>query len=100
MDGRERESTLIKIGEIYNDLGNPSRAIEQLDRTIAEYPNSLKAYIKIINILLDIESGKAEGERNYSAAVSRYHSATNISGSSEDLEFSKIKRRLSNLGLI
>ena len=100
MDGRERESTLIKIGEIYNDLGNPTRAIEQLDRTIAEYPNSLKAYIKIINILLDIESGKAEGERNYSASVSRYNSATNISGSSEDLEFSKIKRRLSNLGLI
>ena len=100
MDGRERESTLIKIGEIYNDLGNPTRAIEQLDRTIVEYPNSLKAYIKIINILLDIEAGKSEGERNYSAAVSRYNSATNISGSSEDLEFSKIRRRLSNLGLI
>lgn len=100
MDVVERESTLIKIGEIYNDLGNPTRAIEQLNRTIAEYPNSLKAYIKIINILLDIESGKAEGERNYSAAVLKYNSATNISGSSEDLEFSKIKRRLSNLGLI
>lgn len=100
MDGRERESTLITIGEIYNDLGNPTRAIEQLDRTIAEYPNSLKSYIKMINILLDIESGKAEGERNYSTAVSKYNSATSISGSNDDLEFNKIKRRLSNLGLI
>ena len=99
MNAKNREDTLIKIAEIYNDLGNSNRAIEQLDRTIAEYPNSLKAYIKTINILLDIESLKPESERNYSQAIAKYNSAANIQGSSEDLEFKKIIRRLSNLGL-
>ena len=99
-DGASREDTLIKIGEIYNDAGNPARAIEQLNTAIKNYPESKKAYIKLINILLDVEQYKGESARNYALCIDNYNTACGIEGIDNEQEFIKLKRRMGNLGLI
>lgn len=99
-DGASREDTLIKIGEIYNDAGNPARAIEQLNTAIKNYPESKKAYIKLINILLDVEQYKGESARNYALCIDTYNTACGIEGIDNEQEFIKLKRRMGNLGLI
>ena len=99
-DGASREDTLIKIGEIYNDAGNPARAIEQLNTAIKNYPESKKAYIKLINILLDVEQYKGESARNYALCIDTYNTACGIEGIDNEQEFIKLKRRMANLGLI
>lgn len=99
-DGASREDTLIKIGEIYNDAGNPARAIEQLNTAIKNYPESKKAYIKLINILLDVEQYKGESARNYALCIDTYNTACGIEGIDNEQEFIKLKRRMGNLGII
>ena len=99
-DGASREDTLIKIGEIYNDAGNPARAIEQLNTAIKNYPESKKAYIKLINILLDVEQYKGESARDYALCIDTYNTACGIEGIDNEQEFIKLKRRMANLGLI
>lgn len=99
-DGASREDTLIKIGEIYNDAGNPARAIEQLNTAIKNYPESKKAYIKLINILLDVEQYKGESARDYALCIDTYNTACGIEGIDNEQEFIKLKRRMGNLGLI
>ena len=99
-DGASREDTLIKIGEIYNDACNPARAIEQLNTAIKNYPESKKAYIKLINILLDVEQYKGESARNYALCIDTYNTACGIEGIDNEQEFIKLKRRMGNLGLI
>ena len=99
-DGASREYTLIKIGEIYNDAGNPARAIEQLNTAIKNYPESKKAYIKLINILLDVEQYKGESARDYALCIDTYNTACGIEGIDNEQEFIKLKRRMANLGLI
>ena len=99
-DGASREDTLIKIAEIYNDAGNTARAIEQLNTAIKNYPESKKAYIKLVNVLLDVEQFKSQDGRNYSEAMKAYNTAATIKGIEEENEFIKLKRRMGNLGLI
>lgn len=99
-DGASREDTLIKIGEIYNDAGNSARAIEQLNTAIKNYPESKKAYIKLINILLDVEQFKGESGRDYAVCINTYNTACEIEGIDNEQEFIKLKRRMVNLGLI
>lgn len=99
-DGASREDMLIKIGEIYNDAGNPARAIEQLNTAIKNYPESKKAYIKLINILLDVEQYKGESARDYALCIDTYNTACGIEGIDNEQEFIKLKRRMGNLGLI
>lgn len=100
IDGAQKESTLIKIGEIYTDMGNYNKAIEQFNSVLKDYPSSNKAHIKLINLLLDIEQGKSEDVRNFTAAREAYVKATNVEGILQDDEFKKLQRRMSNLSIL
>lgn len=100
MDGAEREDMLIKIGEVYSDLEDYPKAVEQLRLTIDKYPESIKAYVKLVNLLLDVEQGKSEELRNYTEAKKVYEKAKDINEISEDEEFKKLERRMSNLEIM
>ena len=100
IDGYEREEILLKVGEIYTDSGLISQALENYGVLIKDYPNSFRAYIKKANLLLDIEQNKSEGERNYIEAKKAYSDTSKLDGIEEEQEFSKLKRRLNNLGLL
>lgn len=93
------ESVLIKIGDIYNETKEYSVAIEYYTKTIQKYPNSVKAYSKLINILLDVEQEK-ELNKNYDSAKNYYNIASQLSGADENEDFKKLKRRMINLEIL
>ena len=100
IDGYEREEILLKLAEISADLGETSESMEYFDTIIGDYPDSIRAYIKKVNLLLDIEQNKLESDRNYSEAKRVYEIASKLSNIENDDEFAKLKRRMKNIGLL
>lgn len=100
IDGYEREEILLKLAEISADSGETSEAMEYFDTIIRDYPDSIRAYIKKVNLLLDIEQNKLESDRNYSEAKRVYEIASKLSNIENDDEFAKLKRRMKNIGLL
>ncbi|MCM3567297.1 protein kinase domain-containing protein [Neobacillus mesonae] len=97
LDVKNKEDVLVKIGAIYQDMGEPIRAKEQFRQTIKSYPKSIDAYTKLGNLLLDIEQTKPEGKRNYNEAKQVYAQVSGIAGAKEDEAFKKLTRRFENL---
>jgi len=95
-----QEEYQIKIGTIYQEMGKLEQAAEQFENTIKEFPASLNAYIKLGNLLLDIERTIEEPMRNYEAAVKVYEQASQLKGAAEDQGFIKLKKRYMNLNLV
>lgn len=95
-----KEEVMTTIGVIYNAMGESAKAITQLEDTTAAYPDSLPAYIKLIDILLTIEQKKPEDERNYQSAKKIYNAALNIEGATDDEAFKKLTRKMRNLTAI
>ena len=93
------EEILVKIGVIHQEMGAPARAVEQFQDTIKNFPKSIDAYVKLGNLLLDMEQSKAEGSRNYQAAKLVYEQANSLESSTEDEAFKKLKRRFDNLSI-
>ncbi|MEH7355232.1 protein kinase [Neobacillus drentensis] len=98
--GINQEEYLIKIGTIYQEMGKHEQAKEQFEEALKQFPASLNAYIKLGNLLLDIEQGKEEPIRNYAAALKVYQQASQLKGAVNDEGFLKLKRRYTNLNLV
>lgn len=94
------EDANIKIGTIYQEMGEYPQAIEKFVQTIEEYPESIDAHIKLANLLLDMEQGKADGERDYTRASEVYEEIGSLAGSGESEDYRKLERRMKNLGLL
>ncbi|WP_078553049.1 protein kinase domain-containing protein [Bacillus alkalicellulosilyticus] len=100
LDVANLEDVMVRIGVIYQNMGEYSQAIEQFERTITQYPDSLDAYVRLVNLLLDIEQSKSEGNRNFNRAVQTYKKASRITDASQEETFSRVTRRLTNLNLL
>ncbi|MEH7115079.1 protein kinase [Neobacillus niacini] len=97
LNASNKEEILVKIGVIYQEMGEPARAIKEFQDAIKNYPKSIDAYVKLGNLLLDIEQSKDEGSRNYQAAKLIFEQANALDGAGEDEAFKKLKRRFDNL---
>ncbi|MEH7246192.1 protein kinase [Neobacillus niacini] len=97
LNASNEEEILVKIGVIYQEMGAPARAVEKFQEAIKNYPKNIDAYVKLGNLLLDIEQSKDEGSRNYQAAKLIFEQANALDGAGEDEAFKKLKRRFDNL---
>ncbi len=97
LNASNEEEILVKIGVIYQEMGEPGRAVEKFQEAIKKYPKNIDAYVKLGNLLLDIEHSKDEGSRNYQAAKLIFEQANALDGAGEDEAFKKLKRRFDNL---
>ncbi|SDZ30393.1 serine/threonine protein kinase [Evansella caseinilytica] len=100
LDAANQEEIKVRIGAIYQQMGEYSWAAEQFRAVIEEYPESPGPYVRLINLLLDLEANKPEDKRNYDEAVALFHEARQLSTAAEDDGFDRLIRRLKNLGLI
>jgi serine/threonine-protein kinase len=99
LNASNEEEIVVKIGVIYQEMGEPTRAVEQFQNAIKNYPESIDAYVKLGNLLLDIEQSKDEGSRNYQAAQLIFEQANTLDGAGEDEAFKKLVRRFDNLSI-
>ncbi|WP_353654065.1 protein kinase [Bacillus sp. ISL-55] len=97
----DQEDVYVKIGVIYQEMGEFSRAVEHFQNTtLKKFPDSINAYVKLGNLLLDIEQGKEEGQRNYAKAKEIYEKAATLTGAKGDEAFKKLTRRMENLNIL
>jgi serine/threonine protein kinase len=96
----DREEAMVKIGTIYHQMGESTKAISQFKSAIKKYPQSLDAHIKLGDLLIDIEQEKPEGARNYAEAKQIYEKASQLNGARDDEAFKKLERRLQLLNVI
>ncbi|UFT99199.1 protein kinase [Radiobacillus kanasensis] len=96
-DKKELEVT---IGVIYQEMGEVAQAKEQFQQTIEEFPDYIDAYVKLGNLLLDIEQVKNENQRNYDEAITIYEKVDAMKDSKNDEAFKKFTQRLVNLNII
>ncbi|MDQ0976801.1 serine/threonine protein kinase [Neobacillus niacini] len=99
LNASNEEEIVVKIGVIYQEMGEPTRAVEQFQNAIKKYPESIDAYVKLGNLLLDTEQSKDDGSRNYQAAEQVYEQVKTLDGAGEDEAFKKLVRRFDNLGI-
>ena len=97
LNASNEEDVLVKIGVIYQEMGESARAAEQFKRTMKKFPASIDAFVKLGSLLLDIEQSKEESSRNYQEAQNVYQQLQKIEGAEEDEAFKKLTRRFDNL---
>ncbi|MGM0838640.1 MAG: protein kinase domain-containing protein [Bacillota bacterium] len=100
LDMQQKEPSMLKIGTIYQEMGESLKAKEQFQLTVKEFPKSVDAHVNLINLLLDIEPGKNEGERNYQDALNLFKHVTTLDQAKEASSYQRLERRLSNLNLL
>ncbi|ADU31809.1 serine/threonine-protein kinase [Evansella cellulosilytica] len=100
LDVANQEEIKTRIGVIYQQMGEETQAIEQFHLVIEEFPNSTGPYVRLMNLLLDIESAKGEEERDYGSVMEIFHVARQLHGAAEDDGLNRVIRRLNNLDLI
>jgi serine/threonine-protein kinase len=100
LDMQQKEPSMLKIGTIYQEMGESLKAKEQFQLTVKEFPKSVDAHVSLINLLLDIEQGKNEGERNYQDALNLFKHVTTLDQAKEASSYQRLERRLSNLDLL
>ncbi|WP_143316573.1 serine/threonine-protein kinase [Clostridium sp. HBUAS56017] len=100
LEVNNQEEVLIKIGDIYTQTEEYSAAIEHFTKVVDKYPQSIKAYSKLISVLLDVEQKKESGARNYAVVKDYYAKASKLNGTNDSEEFKKLKRRMINLEII
>jgi tetratricopeptide (TPR) repeat protein len=97
----DQEDVYVKIGVIYQEMGEFSRAVEHFQNTtLKKFPESINAYVKLGNLLLDIEQNKEEGKRNYAEAKKIYEKAGTLPGAKDDEAYKKLTRRMENLNIL
>lgn len=99
LEVKNSEDIMIKIGDIYTETKEYPSAVEQFQKIVSKYPNSVKGYSKLINVLLDIEQAK-DGGQDYSKAKGYYDSVSKLEGANDNEDFKKLKRRMINLEII
>ncbi|EKN71488.1 serine/threonine protein kinase [Neobacillus bataviensis LMG 21833] len=95
-----QEEYMLKIGTLYEELGKREQAAEQFEQTVKDFPSSINAYVKLGNLLLNIEQPKEGSARNYSAALKVYEQASQLKDAANDEGFKKLTRRYVNLNLV
>ncbi|OIK10638.1 serine/threonine protein kinase [Bacillus sp. MUM 116] len=80
-----------KIGVIFQNMGEPARAVQQLQKTIKSYPKYSDAYFKLTNLLLDNHSFKQ--------AKQIYDQVGKIPGAKGDADYKKLTGRFKTLGI-
>lgn len=100
LDATNQEEIKLRIGTIYQQMGEYGEARDHFKKIIEEYPESASAYVRLMNLLLDIEAEKKEDDRNYDEVLSYFHIARQLESAAEDDGFERIIRRLKNLDLI
>jgi serine/threonine protein kinase len=100
VSNQDKENAMVKIGVIFQEMGENTQALEQFQLALKTYPKSLEAHIKLGHLLIDIEETKEEGIRNYAAAKSVFDKVSQIDRASNDESYEKLKRRLQNLGIV
>ncbi|MFA9559941.1 tetratricopeptide repeat protein [Evansella sp. AB-rgal1] len=100
LDVTNQEEIKLRIGSIYQQMGENSQAAEQFQAVIQEYPESTAAYVRLMNLFLDMEAAKAEGNRDYQDVLEYFHVARQLPGAGEDDGLERLIRRLKNLRLI
>lgn len=100
LNAADQEDILVKIGVIYQEMGEFSRSSEQFQATLKKYPESINAHVKLGNLLLDIEQTKEETQRNYTEAKKIYEKASILPAGKEDEAFKKLTRRMENLNIL
>ena len=93
-------NNLLKIGTIYQEMGEYVQAAEQFVHTIKEYPEEIQPYINLANLLIDIEQSRPEEQRNYAQVLQIYEEVSSLVGASESQGYKKLKRRMENLNLL
>ncbi|MED1468992.1 protein kinase domain-containing protein [Bacillus salipaludis] len=99
LDEQDKPEVLTKIGVIYQDMEDWAKAVTTLQDTIKGYPKYIDAYIKLADLLLDIEQAKPEGKRNFKQAKQVYEKVSKLAGTKDDADFKKLTGRLVTLGL-
>ena len=97
---QQEEASMLKIGTIYQEMGESLKAKEQFQQTIKEFPKSVDAHVSLINLLLDIEQGKDEGDRNYKEPLNLFKKVTELDQAKEASSYQRLERRLGNLNLL
>jgi serine/threonine protein kinase len=100
LNAADQEDILVKIGVIYQEMGEFSRSTEQFQTILKKYPESINAHVKLGNLLLDIEQTKEEDKRNYTEAKKIYEKASTLPAAKEDEAYKKLTRRMENLGIL
>ncbi|MGV2939544.1 protein kinase [Mesobacillus sp. LC4] len=97
----DQEDVYVKIGVIYQEMGEFSRAVEHFRNTVLKkFPDSINANVKLGNLLLDIEQNKEEGKRNYAEAKKVFEKAGTLPGAKDDEGYKKLTRRMENLNIL
>jgi serine/threonine-protein kinase len=100
LDLTQKEFSMLKIGSIYQEMGETLKAKEQFELTIKEHPKSVDAKVGYLNLLLDIEQGKEEGARNYKEAKERFEQIKKMEQAKDASSYQRLERRMSNLSLL
>ncbi|SEO61091.1 serine/threonine protein kinase [Amphibacillus marinus] len=94
------ERVRITIGSIYQEMGRHSLAIAQFEQIIDDNPDLIEGYVRLANLLIDLEQERDEVERSYQAARDLYEQANEQDGATEHENLQRLRRRLENLSVL
>lgn len=93
------EQIELTIGSIYQEMGQFSQATRQFEQMIQDYPQSIEAYVRLANLLIDLELEKAEASRNFQRARDVYQQASELEATDNE-RLQRLKRRLEQLSVL
>ncbi|MDY0408701.1 protein kinase [Virgibacillus soli] len=94
-----QEDIMVTIGTILQEMEKYAEAEQYFEEAIQKYPQSTKAYVKLINLLLDVEQIKENTSQNYEKAKATFEKSKKLHGIEDDESYKKLIRRFINLGL-
>ncbi|SFM22697.1 serine/threonine protein kinase [Gracilibacillus orientalis] len=96
----DQENVMISIGNAYQEMGEYENATSQYQQVMEQYPKSAKPYVKLINLLIDIEQEKQASDRNYNNILDFYEELIELDDARNNSEVDKLERRLQNNSII
>ncbi|QGH34102.1 protein kinase [Gracilibacillus salitolerans] len=99
-DVSDQENVMISIGNAYQEMGEYENAISQYQQVMAQYPQSADPYVKLINLLIDIEQEKEASDRDYDNTVDLYEELMELDEANNNSEVEKLDRRLQNNSIL
>ncbi|WP_017471218.1 serine/threonine-protein kinase [Amphibacillus jilinensis] len=100
-DGVADERTVqLTIGSIYQEMGWDQQALAQFEQIIAEQPNWIDGYVRLANLLIDLEQERDEADRRYQRARELYEQASQQDDADDHESLHRLRRRLENLSAL
>ncbi|GEN30071.1 serine/threonine-protein kinase [Cerasibacillus quisquiliarum] len=91
----EKEDIMVTIGVILQEMGKTAEAEAQFKKTIHTYPENIQAYVKLGNMLLDLEVEK--NKPNLTKVKQVMKEAEKIENIEKDEGFKKLQTRFNQL---